>query len=226
MSTGPTGQCGCRFSSTDTHCVVGRLGCLIHLQSAASSKPQETAHIGPTYVKQAAHGKLYEPLVLHQILSDNSVTKEDGLLTPKDAEKTFMYIAEGEDDLTEGERMKAHLRSSWGLCRLLTDPQRAFRYSFEHKFGIRDEDADVWREARRAMSLKALAGDSREERRRFANSTMGELMFASPPSSGFIDRREKHAAHEGYCTLAESCLLRAQVRVSFPTCDGSAHDRT
>ena len=55
-----------------------------------------------------------------------------------------MYLAEGEDDLSEGERMRARLRSSWGLCRLLTDPERAFRLAFERKFGIREAEADAW----------------------------------------------------------------------------------
>jgi hypothetical protein len=66
------------------------------------------------------------------------------LPTQRDAEKTFMYLAEGEDDLSEGERMRARLRSSWGLCRLLTDPERAFRLAFERKFGIREAEADAW----------------------------------------------------------------------------------
>jgi hypothetical protein len=61
------------------------------------------------------------------------------------------------------------------------------------------------------MALKALAGDSRAERLQFSNSTLGELMFAAPLRTR-VDRSEKHQAHEGYCTLAESCLLRAQVK--------------
>jgi len=62
------------------------------------------------------------------------------------------------------------------------------------------------------MTLKTLAGESKAEREQFVNSTLGLLMFETAPS--FVDPKAKHQAVEGYCALAESCLLRTQVSAS------------
>jgi hypothetical protein len=72
--------------------------------------------------------------------------------------------------------------------------------------------AELWRKTRRAITLKTLAGESKAEREQFVNSTLGLLMFETAPS--FIDPTVKHQAVEGYCALAESCLLRSQVAAS------------
>jgi hypothetical protein len=113
---------------------------------------QEATNIGPTYVRSVAHGRLYEPEGLYNVLKDKGVVEKaetDGLSAKSRSaisDEMFMYLAEGEDDVAKtraasiASRYRAQIGKGYGLCRLLRTGTE-FRQDFGFRFGIEQRDA-------------------------------------------------------------------------------------
>jgi len=97
-----------------------------------------------------------------------------------------------------------------GLCGLLAN-DGGLRGPLLQKLALRD--AGLWQETRHAITLKALAGKTTQDREKFLASTLGQLMyqFKSPALSPYEHTKGVFFRHPGTCTLAESCMLRAMV---------------
>ena len=108
--------------------------------------------MGPTYVKSVAHGRLYEPQGLYNVLKNKEGVEKsetDGLSVNHRStisDEMFMYLAEGEDDVaktkaaTISSRSRAQIGKGYGLCRLLRTGTE-FRGDFGFRFGISQGDA-------------------------------------------------------------------------------------